>query len=139
MNPAINRNRERGSATIIGIALMLVALMMGWAVIALGELATARARVSSAADLAALAAAAHSLTAGECEAAARIAEEGRSRLLTCTRDGEDVVVTVAGEAPGVIRKLASAAGADPPLIQVQARAGPQRALPVPSDPSGMPE
>ena len=53
---SVPRERERGSATLIGLALAVVVLLAGLLTIDLSVLAGARARMQTAADLAALAA-----------------------------------------------------------------------------------
>lgn len=116
---------ERGSATVLGLALIFVCLLVGVLAVSLGELAGARARLSAAADLAALAGAAHGLRGDQCAAAARVATLGGAELVTCELSGEDVAVAVSGEVPGIIAKIMGAAGEDPPRIEVRARAGPR--------------
>lgn len=116
---------ERGSATVLGLILILVCLLVGVLAVSLGELAGARARLSAAADLAALAGAAHDLQGDQCAAAARVAALGRADLVACELNGEDVAVTVSGEVPGIVARIMGAAGEDPPTIAVRARAGPR--------------
>jgi secretion/DNA translocation related TadE-like protein len=119
--PAIG---DLGSATILGCALMCVCLVVGLAALALGELSAARAKLSSAADLAALAGADHLTSGDPCSAAERVAVLGGGRLAQCEVEGGDVMVTISGDPPGLVAKIVTMAGAEPPTIQVRARAGP---------------
>ncbi len=109
---------DRGSATVLAAVLSLVVLvLLGW-LVQLGAATAARQRAEGAADLAALAAAAH-VTGGPelaCAQAGRVTGGMRTRLLTCTPTGREVRVEVAGELPGPL------AGLQPP--RARARAGP---------------
>lgn len=83
-------NGEQGYASVILI------LLMGWVVVGctvvgyVGAIAAARVRASTAADLAALAAA----TDSDCERAVEVARSNRAQLSTCAMDGQDVIVDV---------------------------------------------
>jgi len=116
--------RDSGSATVIGCALICVCLVVGVVAVAFGELAAARARVSSAADMAALAGAEHVVSGDPCAAADRVARRGDARLASCEANGEDVVVTVWGDVPDLVARIIAMSGADPPKILVRSRAGP---------------
>jgi secretion/DNA translocation related TadE-like protein len=87
---------ERGSATVLGALLVGTLLAVALGVCALGQAVVARHRVQSAADLAALAAAA-ALPAGAHSACARaeaLAASVRTDVRDCAVLGLDVVVTV---------------------------------------------
>lgn len=80
---------ERGSGTILALALMMVIMVVGLALLAAVQVVTARARAVTAADAAALAAAPltfPALTGGERpeEAAFVAAAANGSRLLVCS-------------------------------------------------------
>lgn len=115
--------RDRGSATVVWIAALVLFLVFGSVAFALTEFSSARARVSAAADLAALAAANRAMFADGCDRAAAIARANDAQLRTCERTGSDVVVSVEGRARGALARLARAAGHSPPLIVMDARAG----------------
>ncbi|TDD87451.1 hypothetical protein E1202_16705 [Saccharopolyspora karakumensis] len=105
---------DRGSATVLAAVLSLVVLvLLGW-LVQLGAATAARQRAEGAADLAALAAAAHVIGGPEhaCAQARRVTGGMRTHLLTCTLTGREVRVEVAGEL----------AGRQPP--SARARAGP---------------
>lgn len=98
--------RERGSATILALALIFVVIVTGLALLAAAQLVTARARAVTAADAAALAAApatfpALSNGAGPDQLAAELAQANGARLLRClcpiveSFDPRDVEVEVA--------------------------------------------
>ncbi len=114
---------DRGSVTVVWLAALLVCLMLGTVAFALTEFASARARVSAAADLAALAAANRALFDDGCERAAAVARVNDAVIQSCRVDGMDVVVTVAGRARGALDRLARAAGQSAPRIVVEAKAG----------------
>ena len=110
--------KDQGSATVWaagGIAALLVVVGL---VIALGAAAVTRHRAASAADLAALAAAAHA-TEGERQACSRagwVADQMRARLTACRLRGWDAEVEIAAEPPNLLLGFGWATA--------QARAGP---------------
>jgi secretion/DNA translocation related TadE-like protein len=80
--------RERGSATILALALVFIVIVSGLALLAVAQLVTARARAVTAADAAALAAApatfpALSNDAGPDQLAAELARANGARLVRC--------------------------------------------------------
>ncbi|HEX2420617.1 MAG TPA: Rv3654c family TadE-like protein [Acidimicrobiia bacterium] len=80
--------RERGSGTILALALVLVVFASGLALLAAAQLVTARARAVTAADAAALAAAPATFPALANDArpeqlAAALAQANGARLLRC--------------------------------------------------------
>lgn len=112
---------ERGSATIVAIAMMSVlflAASLSWT-LAAGFAAHQRADVV--ADLAAIAAA----QSGEvdCAAALRVATANFARVEECSAWGEDVVVRVSVDAPPLLARAADLAGAGPVRLSGAARAG----------------
>ncbi|MFC8531987.1 Rv3654c family TadE-like protein [Nocardia sp. NPDC057227] len=91
---AVRAHRERGSATVIACFALLALLAVTAMIAQLGAAVTARHRVQSAADLAALAAAGALLegpVAG-CAAADELAARAGTRLRECTVDQWDVTV-----------------------------------------------
>jgi secretion/DNA translocation related TadE-like protein len=108
--------RQRGSATVQVLAVMMMLSVLAVGAAGFGGLATAKHRAAAAADLAALAAA--SATSERCRAAATTAARNGGRLVTCVREGRDVSVTVVvmARAPFGLR-----AG-----VHARARAGPAR-------------
>lgn len=102
--------RERGSASVVMVAVLTIVLVVAGAVAMVGRVANLRAQVSGAADLAALAGA----RAGDCGNARRVAEANHTELMSCRMDGLDVIVQVTAER-GVLPYL---------LVRSSARAGP---------------
>lgn len=108
---------DAGFSTIVGLALMGVVLGFAAVVSLLGAIAVTRHRAESAADLAALAAAKHSLEGwpAACAAARRIAADQHGIVVSCALDGLDAVVEVAIRPPGWLGTLG--------LVHGRARAG----------------
>ncbi|MGI5503503.1 Rv3654c family TadE-like protein [Lentzea sp. CA-135723] len=92
---------DRGSAAVSGVAAMLLLIIVVVAGAQVGSAVVARHRVTGAADLAALAAAARLADGAEsaCEQAKRAALENRSELTSCTVSGEEVVVEASAITP----------------------------------------
>ena len=114
-----------GAGTVLTIVLAPIALIgiaMLWVFV---DLATLRTRAAGAADLAALAAAAHLPTDpnSACAVAADVARRNEATLEACRVDGVDVVVTVAVASSGIAARMASWVGVDLPPVRQQARAG----------------
>jgi len=113
--------RDRGSATVWVVSLITVVLVVGGAVLALAGVLVQHTRAVTAADLAALAAAAAiQMPAGRagapCAVAASVAARNGGRLSTCTATGEVVDVSVTVEFRGLLGRRATATAS--------ARAGP---------------
>lgn len=113
------RGAERGSGTVLGLALVVVLLAAVLAVALLGSVMTARGRAQAGADLAALAAATaldrHGPGAA-CESAAQTARANGVTLAACSVEDADVVVAATVEADlGALGRRAARA---------EARAGP---------------
>ncbi|WP_090816693.1 MULTISPECIES: Rv3654c family TadE-like protein [unclassified Arthrobacter] len=90
---------ERGSGTVLGLALGAVVALLLVAVLLLAQAVVMASRASSAADLAALAAAdaARGLTPGEpCEVASGVAVRHSAKLTSCTVLGGGVVEVATG-------------------------------------------
>ncbi|MEV0613859.1 Rv3654c family TadE-like protein [Nonomuraea sp. NPDC050404] len=87
-------SKERGSATLWGVALMGLLMAVAMALATVGSVRVARHRVSGAADLSALAAAKLALIdpEGACDRAAQLAAENGVELTQCkvTEDIADV-------------------------------------------------
>ena len=110
---------ERGSATVWVVALAGVLAAIGVAAVLVGTAVVGRHRATTAADLAALAAAEHAVRGdpGACAAAGEVAGANGARLTACTV-GDGAVVEVAVAVPVRLGPLGvSRAGA-------RARAGP---------------
>jgi secretion/DNA translocation related TadE-like protein len=109
---------RRGAEAQRGAATLLLLAVVGWAVVvtALGigisRVALARVHVSSAADLAALAAA----EASDCGRAGEVARANRAHLMDCEVLGQDVQVNVALDVrvAGRLIRLTAEARAGPP-------------------------
>ena len=116
-----SRARDRGSGTVLALAVGFAAVSMAWAGAGLGSAVLARHRAETAADLAALAAAARPQVAapGACQAAARLAMANGARLLTC-RAGGNGAVSVSVAVPVLVPGLGPAWGS----ATASARAGP---------------
>jgi secretion/DNA translocation related TadE-like protein len=91
---------------------------IAWLVVSVGLVALTRHRAASAADLSALAAAAHasSEAVAACERARWVTERMRVTLSRCEVEGEEALVEVTARPPGFLGELGTAA--------VSARAGP---------------
>ena len=113
---------ERGSATVWVLAAGLVIVVAALAAVAVGAAIVARHRAQAAADLAALAGAAHAVEGQDaaCAWAARLAADNGGQLVACSLDGWDLTVSAA-VAPAGVAALAGTASAS-------ARAGPVDAL-----------
>ncbi len=114
MSPRVD---ERGSATVLVVAMAGLLLVIGMALGVAGAMVRAHRVAQSAADLAALAGA-HGLAAGHdgCLEAGRIAAANDVRLASCRVDGREVVVTVVATGPHWLGQTADLMG--------EARAGP---------------
>jgi secretion/DNA translocation related TadE-like protein len=112
---------DRGSATLVAVAVMAVLLALTLGGVAVGSAVIARHRAQAAADLAALAAAAHLADgAGEaCSHAAALVHAMRTVLTQCAVEDLDVVVAV--DASVVFGRM----GVGP--ARASARAGPVEA------------
>lgn len=112
--PAGRRGGERGSATLFAVAVVALLMMVGAALGVVAAMVHAHRVAQSAADLAALAAAA--ATGDPCGAATRIAEANGAGLDACQVEGPDVRVTVTVRGPhwlGQPHDLSAAARAGP--------------------------
>jgi secretion/DNA translocation related TadE-like protein len=114
-------DRDAGSATVLVLGLTAVVWVAGLAVLLLAQVANARARAATAADLAALAGASHVVTGDSCRAAARVAAAQSAELASCRVDGWRVQVTAHVPLGGALSLF--------PPAKARARAGPS-ALPT---------
>lgn len=103
--------RDQGSATVIVLCISLVAIFVLTGVVGVGRMAVTRAKVSAAADLAALAGAA----GGGCEVAQATARANGAELDDCRAEGPDVVVVAVRDVRLAGREFA---------VRARARAGP---------------
>jgi secretion/DNA translocation related TadE-like protein len=92
---------DRGVATALSAVLSMALLALLWFVLQLGAVTIARHQAEGAADLAALAAAAHAPQGQRlaCERANRVANGMRVELAECRMDGWDALVTVRAGLP----------------------------------------
>lgn len=113
--------RERGSMTVMAVALLSVISVVGMLGLGLAQWAVAAARLSSAADIAALAGA--NAPAESCGRAAQAAAANGTTLVGCVVEGLDVVATVQAPAPPFAIRVATLLGGDASVLQRSARAG----------------
>lgn len=109
---------DRGVGTVLGMALGLVLIASGSVIAGLVAITVGHQRASVAADLAALAAAAHG-----CADAERVALAQGALSVACRTDGIDAVVTVAMPAPGWLASVAEWTGHEAPALASTSRAG----------------
>ena len=112
------RREERGSATVLVLAAGVLLALAAAVLTSLGAVGVARHRAGTAADLAALAAAARALSGQDaaCTAARSVAHDVGAELRSCTVDGRTAVVVVEVRPPGRLGELGAA--------RSRARAGP---------------
>lgn len=103
--------REEGSAAVIVVSVALLAMFVMTGVAGVGGIAVTRARVSAAADLAALAGAG----GGGCEAVESTVRANGAQLSDCRAEHEDVVVVATDQVRFVGRTI---------NVRAEARAGP---------------
>jgi secretion/DNA translocation related TadE-like protein len=109
--------QQRGSITVVVVAMAGVLLLVGSGLAMAVGLVRAHRSAQAAADLAALAGAYQLRVDGDgCGRASRIASANDARLVSCHIDGRDVMVTVAVTGPQWF-----GLGAE---LSAQARAGP---------------
>ncbi|MGA0945551.1 MAG: hypothetical protein ACO3UW_07260 [Candidatus Nanopelagicales bacterium] len=104
--------------TVLGVILGVAVLSSGIVVGALVSIHVTHQRASVAADLAALAAAAHG-----CAAAQRGARAHGAVSVSCFEQAGDAVVTVAMPAPPMLVRVATWTGQEAPAIASSSRAG----------------
>ena len=115
------RAGERGAATVVGVAAVLVVLAAFAVAVQLGAAVITRHRAEAAADLAALAAAAR-VTAGPadaCASARRVTDRMVVRMEACELDGWEVTVRVEASPPGLLGRFGTSraiARAGPALV-----------------------
>lgn len=98
-----HRHGDEGAATVVGLALIALLILVGVATAAVGGAVLAHRRAEAAADLAALAAAQALQGRGDpCREAARIAQANDAQLRACTVDGWTASVEVAVSGPRLI-------------------------------------
>ncbi|MGP4018307.1 Rv3654c family TadE-like protein [Saccharopolyspora sp. 5N708] len=92
---------DRGAATVLAAVLSMTLLVLLWIVVQLGAATIARHRAEGAADLAALAAAAHAPQGRQlaCEQANRVASGMRAVVAECWLAGWDARVVVRVDLP----------------------------------------
>ena len=110
------RASQRGSATVLAVAMLVLLGVAAAVAVGLGGLLVAKRQAAAAADLAALAGAA-ALQRGEvgCDAAEATATANHAQVVTCRQDGDVVdleVSVLASSLPGI------------EVVSARARAGP---------------
>ncbi|MCI2421960.1 flp pilus-assembly TadE/G-like family protein [Saccharopolyspora sp. K220] len=95
---------DRGAATVLSAVLSMALLVLLWFAMQLGAATIARHRAEGAADLAALAAAAHAPQGQQlaCERANRVASGMRVAVTECRLDGWDARVAVQADLPDFV-------------------------------------
>lgn len=113
-DPVERADRDRGSGTVLVLALVASALVLAGLLGLLASAQGARGRAQTAADLAALAGAHRALTGadGACAVAGQVAARNGARLDACRQAPGAVVEVVAG-VPGVWGTATAAARAGP--------------------------
>ena len=109
---------DAGVGTVLGLVLASVLLGAGAVIHALVSVSVTHQRAAVAADLAAVAA-----MTQDCAGAERVARAQGAISFACDVSGGDAVVTVAIPAPGILTRLATWAGQEPPVIASSSRAG----------------
>lgn len=113
--------QDRGSATLWSIALCTLLLTVALFGLTLAQAALARQRVTTAADLAALAAA--STWRDQCDRARAVAEANRTALMSCEASASGIAVQVWVPAPSLVTRLITWTGHTPGPFIGRARAG----------------
>jgi secretion/DNA translocation related TadE-like protein len=119
---ALHRDHEKGSGTVLGIALIGVISMLGFLAVAQAQATLLSHSVQGAADLSAIAGA-QSFT-DPCARAESIASSNRVRLTRCFVDGADVSVEVEAATPSLVAKLLNRFGLTVNNVRAVATAGP---------------
>ncbi|GGM45045.1 hypothetical protein GCM10012275_15110 [Longimycelium tulufanense] len=111
-------DNDRGTATVLAATAVLALLLITALVIQLAIAVTTRRRAESAADLAALAAAAHALSGPEhaCAHARWITDRMRTNLASCRLEQWDALVEVTAKPNGPLANFAA--------VHARSRAGP---------------
>jgi len=126
---------DRGSGTVLALALGLVVLTAAVLLATLGQAATMASRAAAAADLAALAAAdaARGITDGEpCAVAAEIARRNEAKVVSCSEGaGHTVQVRTQLDVGTAFGAATGLARAGPPPVVPQAGTAPPLGAPPP--------
>ena len=117
-SPSTRRARDRGAATVFVLAIGCVVVWMGAAFAIVGTARVARHQAQVAADLGALAGAAHAVEGPgvACAVAARYVEANAGVMTSCAVEGLDIVIRVEvalTAMPGPTRHAYGAARAGP--------------------------
>lgn len=113
---------DQGSATVWSLMLVTVLVITGCLAMTVAQIALVRQRLSSAADLAALAAAQN--PGAGCARAAYFARSNGVEFGSCRFDGVDHWVEVWLPAPSLLTRMAVLMGEPVPDLRVTSRAGP---------------
>ena len=112
---------ERGSATVLTLALVSVLLLGGFVVAAMTQLTLTRQQLATAADLAAIAAA--TSLVDPCTSAQRVTEAHGVRLVRCAEEGADWRIEVSAPIGAVAGRLMAFLGRGPHELTEVAVAG----------------
>jgi secretion/DNA translocation related TadE-like protein len=95
-SPLANQESDRGSATVVAVAMMALLMSITLGIMVFGTAVVARHRAQATSDLAALAAAARlaSGSAAACETATSVVTSMRATLVDCRVEQLDVVIGV---------------------------------------------
>lgn len=115
------RAADRGSATVLAVALSTALLCAGVLGLAVVQATLATSRAQAAADLAALAAV--QATSDGCAASEAVATANGAVITRCAAEGLDVVVEVTMPAPPFIQRIAIALGRSAGVVSAKSRAG----------------
>lgn len=114
--------RDRGAATLWALALVNLLLVVGLVAVGAGALVVTRQHAATVADVAAVGGAQASVD--PCADAAAIVAANGMAVVSCGRDGVDIVLEVSASAPPVVSRLLGLLGRSVPQVRASARAGP---------------
>lgn len=117
---------DRGAGTVLALVVLPV-VSLGFAVLwAFVDVSMVRTKAAGAADLAALAGAAHASegVGAACAKAEEIAMRNSARLVSCEMEGLDLVVEVTVAATGFAARFSDWVGGHLPDVRHRSRAGP---------------
>ena len=114
----MRRRDDRGVGTVLGVMLGVVVMGTGVVISAVVSISVAHQRAAVAADLSAIAGAAHG-----CPAAEQVAMAQGALGVACHIEAKDAIVTVAMPAPEALQRVAAWSGRQAPVIASTSRAG----------------
>jgi len=114
-------HHERGSGTVLTLALLLLLGAAAFLVLGQGQVLQLKHHLQSAADLSAIAAA--QSPGDPCSSAQSIAQANATRLVSCEVDGADYLVRVEADPPSFMARLFAAVDLPIDPIGASSRAG----------------